>query len=64
MAARRVLVLTLFLIGAGLSREALKSVGLRPFIQGLVLWLLVGSMGLAAVKLGMLTTGTGLNTES
>jgi uncharacterized integral membrane protein (TIGR00698 family) len=55
--ARRVLVLTLFLIGAGLSREALRSVGLRPFMQGLVLWLLVGSMGLAAVKLGMLTTG-------
>ena len=64
VAARRVLVLTLFLIGAGLSREAMKSVGLRPFIQGLVLWLLVGSMGLAAVKLGMLTTGTGLNIES
>ena len=42
----------------------MKSVGLRPFIQGLVLWLLVGSMGLAAVKLGMLTTGTGLNIES
>jgi uncharacterized integral membrane protein (TIGR00698 family) len=55
--ARRMLVLTLFLIGAGLSREALRSVGLRPFMQGLVLWLLVGSMGLAAVKLGMLTTG-------
>jgi len=55
--ARRVLVLTLFLIGAGLSREALRSVGLRPFLLGLVLWLLVGSLGLAAVKSGLLTTG-------
>jgi len=57
VAARRVLVLTLFLIGTGLSREALRSVGLRPFLQGLVLWLLVGSLGLTAVKLGILAVG-------
>jgi uncharacterized integral membrane protein (TIGR00698 family) len=56
-AAQRVLVLTLFLIGAGLSREALRTVGLRPFLQGLVLWLIVGSLGLGAVKLGLLTVG-------
>ncbi len=55
--ARRVLVLTLFLIGAGLSREALRSVGLRPFLQGLLLWLIVGALGLCAVKLGLLTVG-------
>ncbi|MCC6513809.1 MAG: putative sulfate exporter family transporter [Geothrix sp.] len=55
--ARRVLVLTLFLIGAGLSREALRSVGLRPFLQGLLLWLIVGSLGLGAVKLGLLAVG-------
>jgi uncharacterized membrane protein YadS len=52
-----VLVLTLFLIGAGLSREALKTVGFRPFLQGLLLWLLVGSLGLGAVKLGLLSVG-------
>lgn len=57
VAARRLLVLTLFLIGAGLSREALRSVGLRPFLQGLLLWLLVGSLGLGAVKLGLLSVG-------
>ena len=55
VAARRVLVLTLFLIGAGLSRGALRSVGLRPFLQGLLLWLIVGSLGLGAVKLGLLS---------
>ncbi len=55
IAARRVLVLTLFLIGAGLSREALRRVGLRPLLQGLLLWLIVGTLGLAAVKLGLLT---------
>jgi uncharacterized integral membrane protein (TIGR00698 family) len=57
VAARRLLVLTLFLIGAGLSREALRSVGLRPFLQGLVLWVLVGTLSLGAVKLGWLTSG-------
>lgn len=57
VAARRVLVLTLFLIGAGLSREAIRSVGLRPFLQGLLLWLIVGSLGLGAVRLGWLTVG-------
>ncbi len=57
VAARRLLVLTLFLIGAGLSREALRNVGLRPFLQGLLLWLIVGSLGLGAVKLGLLTVG-------
>jgi len=56
-AARRILVLTLFLIGTGLSREALRNVGPRPFLQGLALWLLVGSLGLGAVKLGLLTVG-------
>ncbi|HLP31471.1 MAG TPA: putative sulfate exporter family transporter [Geothrix sp.] len=57
VAARRLLVLTLFLIGAGLGREALRSVGLRPFLQGLVLWLIVGALGLGAVKAGLLTVG-------
>jgi len=53
-AAHRVLVLTLFLIGAGLSREALRSVGFRPFLQGLGLWLAVAALGLAAVRAGLL----------
>jgi uncharacterized integral membrane protein (TIGR00698 family) len=55
MGAHHVLVLTLFLIGAGLSREELRSVGFRPFIQGLVLWLIVASLGLGAVWAGLLS---------
>lgn len=51
-AAKRGLVLTLFLIGAGLSRATLKSVGARPFLQGLLLWFLVGSLTLAAIESG------------
>jgi len=57
LAAHHLLVLTLFLIGAGLSREALRSVGFRPFLQGLALWLIVASLGLGAVRLGLLTVG-------
>ncbi len=42
--------LTLFLIGAGLSRHALKTVGFRPMLQGVLLWALVSVAGLAAVR--------------
>ncbi len=45
------LTLTLFLIGAGLSREALRSAGLRPMILGVLLWLVVSTLGLVAVRL-------------
>ena len=51
--ARRALVLTLFLIGAGLTRATLRSVGGRPFLQGLILWLVVAAVSLWAVALGV-----------
>ena len=41
---------TLFLIGTGLNREALKSVGLRPLLQGLVLWIIVGVSTLMLIR--------------
>ncbi len=49
-AARLGLTLTLFLIGANLSRNALKTVGIRPMIQGVLLWLVVSIAGLVAVQ--------------
>lgn len=52
VAAQRSLVVTLFLIGSGLSREALKVVGRRPLIQGFLLWIVMGSGTLAAILLG------------
>lgn len=52
-AARTALVLTLFLIGANLTREQLRAVGLRPFLHGLVLWLVVAGGTLAAVVLAV-----------
>ena len=49
--AKQLLIVTLFLIGAGLSRELLKRVGARPMFQGVTLWLLVGSLTLIALEL-------------
>ncbi len=48
-AAHRGLVLTLFLIGAGLSRATLRAVGVRPLVQGVLLWVAVASASLAAI---------------
>ena len=41
------LTVTLFLIGAGLNRETLRKVGIRPLLQGLTLWVIVGAGTLA-----------------
>ncbi len=43
------LTLTLFLIGTGLSGAVLKSVGFKPFLQGLILWVLVSGLALFAI---------------
>ena len=43
------LTATLFLIGTGLSKKTLKQVGMRPLLQGVVLWIVVGGLSLAAV---------------
>ena len=52
--ARQSLVVTLFLIGTGLTREVLRRVGVRPLAQGIVLWLLVGGATLAAIVTGLI----------
>ena len=43
------LTVTLFLIGTGLNKKTLNQVGVRPLIQGLVLWIIVGSATLALI---------------
>ncbi len=47
--ARTGLVLTLFLVGAGLSRATLGVVGFRPMLQGAILWAVVSGSALLAV---------------
>jgi uncharacterized integral membrane protein (TIGR00698 family) len=43
------LTVTLFLIGTGLSKETIKVVGVRPLLQGVVLWIIVGCGSLALI---------------
>lgn len=47
--AKAGLTVTLFLIGAGLSRAVLKKVGVRPLLQGVILWLFISLVSLFAV---------------
>ncbi|WP_345954607.1 putative sulfate exporter family transporter [Mucilaginibacter sp. PAMB04168] len=49
MIAKAGLTLTLFLIGAGLSRQVLASVGFKPLLQGVVLWILISTSALYAI---------------
>ncbi len=46
------LVITLYLIGTGLSRETLRQVGVRPLLQGLLLWFIVALGSLALIRSG------------
>ena len=43
------LTLTLFLIGAGLNFNVLKSVGLKPLFQGVLLWIFIGTATLLSI---------------
>ena len=45
------LTVTLFLIGTGLNKQTLKHVGFRPLLQGLILWIIVGTASLALIRL-------------
>lgn len=49
--AKKGLTVTLFLIGAGLSRKVIKQVGVRPMIQGVVLWIFIGLISLGVILL-------------
>lgn len=49
MLAKKGLLITLFLIGANLSRNHLKSVGVKPFFQGFLLWILISVSSLFAI---------------
>ena len=45
------LTATLFLIGSGLSVETIKSVGWRPLLQGVTLWVVVASVTLYLIRM-------------
>ncbi len=50
--ARLGLTATLYLIGSGISRDILKKIGYQPFLQGVVLWLVVSLVSLWIIRAG------------
>jgi uncharacterized integral membrane protein (TIGR00698 family) len=46
------LTVTLFLIGTGLSMKTLREVGVRPLLQGVLLWIVVAAGSLALIRGG------------
>ncbi|MDD3320590.1 MAG: putative sulfate exporter family transporter [Paludibacter sp.] len=44
--AKQGLTLTLFFIGAGLSRKVIKSVGIKPMVLGVILWFFIAVISL------------------
>lgn len=49
MLAKIGLKITLFLIGSGLSRELITSVGVKPLVQGVVLWVFISLLSLTII---------------
>lgn len=52
--AKQSLVVTLFLIGCGLTREVLSRTGVKPMAQGVILWLLVSITSGVAIMTGFI----------
>jgi uncharacterized integral membrane protein (TIGR00698 family) len=46
------LTVTLYLIGTGLSMRTLREVGVRPFLQGVLLWLFIAGGSLSLIRGG------------
>lgn len=51
--AKKCLVAVLFAIGAGLSLKVIKSVGIKPMIQAITLWIAIGAVSLFVVMTTM-----------
>ena len=49
--ARKGLIITMFFIGASLSINVIKSVGIRPLLQGILLWIIISAASLAYILL-------------
>jgi len=47
--ARKGLIVTMFFIGASLSRDVLKAVGVKPLVQGVLLWIIISVSSLAYI---------------
>ncbi|GFE61906.1 YeiH family protein [Geobacter sp. AOG2] len=53
--AKQSLVVTLFLIGCGLTREVLGRTGVKPLAQGVILWAIVSVTSATAILIGWIS---------
>lgn len=51
VAAKSMLVVTLFLIGASLSVESIKETGIKPLLLGSILWIVISALSLLIITL-------------
>jgi uncharacterized integral membrane protein (TIGR00698 family) len=49
------LTVTLYLIGTGISKSTLKQVGVRPLVQGILLWAIVAIASLTLIRYGLIS---------
>lgn len=56
LGAHRLLAATLFLVGLGLTRPALRRLGARPLLHGVALWMTLAMTTLAAIVMGIIPT--------
>ena len=49
-AGKKGLQISLFLIGTNLSIKNLKAIGIKPFLQGLLLWIIISASSLLAIR--------------
>lgn len=49
------LTATLYLIGTGISKSTLKQVGVRPLLQGVLLWAIVATLSLVLIHFGLIS---------
>jgi uncharacterized membrane protein YadS len=48
------LTVTLYLIGSGLNMKTIRTVGPRPLLQGILLWIVVATGSLALIRMGVI----------
>jgi uncharacterized membrane protein YadS len=49
------LTATLFLIGTSLSKKTLQTVGIKPLLQGVILWIFLATASLLAIEMGWIS---------
>ena len=52
--SKYLMITTLYLIGGNLSREKLKELGLKPVIQGVILWIILSTVWCIAIHTGLI----------